>query len=105
MDPKRPLIYLWEIMDRDGEVCHRYVSKAFRGANRPCKHYRRNVTRLLQGLPYRKGKPEAFREIHHRMADAVRSGYTLRLSFLCNVAADENINSLERRWQQHFGLM
>ena len=103
-DPAQPLIYLWEISDQDGEVYCRYVGKASRGAHRPRTQYCRNVNNILHGRPYRKSKPEEFRAIHRRMADAVQCGHTLRLSFLCNVGPDENINLLERKWQQHFGL-
>src|SRR5690606_11490431 len=104
-DPAQPLIYLWEIIDQNGEVYCRYVGKASGGAHRPRTHYRRNVNNILLGRPYRKNKPDEFRAIHRRMADAVRSGHSLRLSFLCNVSAGENINSLERKWQQHYGLV
>ncbi len=27
----------------------------------------------------------------------------MRLSFICNIALDENINEIERFWQNHFG--
>ena len=104
-DPARPLIYLWEIIDLDGQVCCRYVGKASRGAHRPRTQYRRNVNNILQGRPYRKSKPDEFRPIHRQMAEAVQSGHTLRLSFLCNIEDSENINALERKWQQHYGLV
>lgn len=103
-NPSMPLIYLWEIIDSNGLVCCRYVGKASLGAHRPRTQYCRNVNNLLQGKPYRKGKPDAFRKIHHRMAAAVKAGACLRLSFLCNIAPHENINELERFWQSHFGL-
>jgi hypothetical protein len=103
VDPSHPLIYLWEIIDPSGVVCCRYVGKASRGAHRPRTQYRRNVNNILQGRPYRKGKPGEFRAIHRRMAQAIQSGETLRLSFICNVAADEDINQVERYWQNHYG--
>jgi len=68
VDPSRPLIYLWEIVGSDGTVCCRYVGKASGGAHRPRTQYRRNVNNILQGRPYRKGKPDQFRAIHRRMA-------------------------------------
>ena len=104
-DPAQPLIYMWEIIDDDGKTYCRYVGKASGGAHRPRTQYCRNVNNILQGRPYRKSKPDEFRAIHRRMADAVRSGHTIRLSFLCNVGATENINALERKWQQHYGLV
>lgn len=103
VDPSQPLIYLWEISDPDGSVCCRYVGKASRGADRPRTQYRRNVNNILAGRPYRKGKPDQFRAIHRRMAQAVRAGETIRLTFVCNVAPGQNINELERFWQDHYG--
>ena len=103
VDPTRPLIYLWEIIAPDGAVRCRYVGKASRGANRPRTQYRRNVNNILQGRPYRKGKPDEFRAIHRKMAQAIQSGESLRLSFICNVDTDENINEIERFWQNHHG--
>ena len=105
VDPSSPLIYLWEILDSNGVVCCRYVGKASRGADRPRTQYRRNVNNISHGKPYRKGKPNAFRAIHRRMAKAVLAGECLRLSFLCNVAPEGKINELERFWQTHFGLL
>ena len=103
VDPSRPLIYLWEILDSSGVVCCRYVGRSSGGADRPRTDYRRNVDNFLSGKPYRKGKPDDFRAIHRRMAQAVQAGESLRLSFICNVAADEDINEVERFWQAHHG--
>ncbi|WP_053523668.1 hypothetical protein, partial [Achromobacter xylosoxidans] len=103
VNTSRALIYLWEIFDSEGMVCCRYVGKASRGADRPRTQYRRNVNNLLAGRPYRKGKPTEFRAIHRRMAQAVQAGEVMRLSFICNVDLDENINEIERFWQNHFG--
>ena len=103
-DPDRPLIYLWEIVGLEGEVVGRYVGKASRGARRPRTHYTRNVNNILAGRPYRKGKPDEFRKIHRTMAEALKAGCKLRLSFLSNIPAGENINAIEQMWQRHFGL-
>lgn len=105
VDPTQPLIYLWEILDSDEKVCYRYVGKASGGANRPRKHYRRNVNNLLFGHPYRKNRQDKFRKVHHQLKKAVESGQTIRLSFLCNVAPHENIDVVERKWHQHYGLV
>ena len=102
IDPTKPLIYLWEILDFYGEVCYRYVGKASRGANRPRKHYRRNVNKLLLGHPYRKNRPDKFRLVHRKLAEAVKGGHTIRLLFICNVALLENIDLIERQWHQHY---
>jgi hypothetical protein len=37
------------------------------------------------------------------MAEAVRAGETLRLTLICNVPSGEDINRLERFWQDHYG--
>lgn len=79
--------------------CFRYVGKAAEGADRPRKHYRRNVANLLAGRPYRKSKPTEFREVHRRLAEAVERKLEIRLSFLCNVKAGEDINTIEQQWQ------
>ena len=105
VDPSQPLIYLWEIIGPDGEVCCRYVGKASRGAARPRTQYRRNVNNILAGRPYRKGKPDQFRAIHRRMAEAVRVGETMRLTLVCNVPLGQDINHLERFWQSHYGAV
>jgi hypothetical protein len=105
VDPTKPLIYLWEILDSDGKVCYWYVGKASGGANRPRNHYRRNVNNLLLGYPYRRNKPDEFRFVHRELAEAVKSGQAIRLSFLCNVSPQENIDVIERKWQQHYGLV
>lgn len=102
IDPTLPLIYLWEILDSNEEVCYRYVGKASRGASRPRNHYRRNVNNLLLKNPYRKNRPDNFRPVHRRLAKAVKDGQTIRLSFLCNVAPHEDIDLVERQWHQHY---
>lgn len=101
-DPKQPLIYLWELLDQDGEVYCHYVGQASKGASRPHNDYRNNVNKLLQGGDYRPSKPKAFRAIHKSMAAAVRLGHTIQLSLICNVAAGEDINALERKYQQQY---
>jgi hypothetical protein len=103
VDPYRPLIYLWEILGSDGKVAFRYVGKASGGAHRPRTQYQRNVVNLIEGRPYRRSKPEAFRAVHWRMAQAVSDGEVIQLRLLCNVQEGQNINALERHWQAHYG--
>lgn len=102
VDPTRPLIYLWEVENRAGDVVFRYVGKATKGAGRPIQQYRRNIRNLLWGRPYRKGKPDAYRAVHRRLAEAVSAGETVRLKFICNVEEHENIDELERRFQRQY---
>lgn len=101
-DPSKPLIYLWEVFDQSGAVWYWYIGKAVRGASRPRTHYRLNVNNLLAGKPYRKSKPTEFRLSHQRLAEATKLGFSIRLSFVCNVGAGEDINAIERRWQRHY---
>src|SRR6478672_6033741 len=102
VDPSKALIYLWEIFGSDGSVTYRYVGKASAGASRPRTQYRRNVNNILIGRPYRKGKPDQFRAVHRRMAQAVQSGEALRLTLVCNVEPSQDINQIERFWQDHY---
>ncbi|WP_028946718.1 hypothetical protein [Synechocystis sp. PCC 6714] len=108
VDPTRALIYLWEIInlnEQNEQVLYRYVGEASQGADRPRTHYSRNVNKILQKRPYRKSKPDDFREIHRKMAEAIKNNHAIKLSFLCNVQDNEDINDLERKWQQHYGLL
>jgi hypothetical protein len=103
IDPTKPLIYLWEIRDSADSVTYCYAGKAKNGAGRPIKHYQRNVRNLLAGKPYRRGAPDGFREVHHRLAQAMLAGETVQLSFICNVESHEDINEVERRLQRQHG--
>jgi hypothetical protein len=104
VDQSKPLIYLWEILDLTGVVQYRYVGKASAGAERPLRHYVRNVRNLLGGKPYRRGKPDRFRTVHIRLADAMRRGWPVRLRLLRNVRDGEDINSIERVCHQQHAL-
>jgi hypothetical protein len=104
VNQSKPLIYLWEIFDLEGVVRFRYVGKANGGAERPLRHYTRNVRNHLTGKPYRKGKPNQFRVVHLRLADAVRQSWTVRLVLLCNVTGGEDIHVVERDWHQRYAL-
>lgn len=96
IDVGKPLIYMWEIHSASGELIGRYVGKAEGGEERPMTHYKRNVEKLLQGLPYKKGK--SFRRVHHALAEAVVKGHKIFLSYLCNVDPSDNIFQAEMRY-------
>jgi hypothetical protein len=104
VDKKKPLIYLLEIVDLEGVVRYRYVGKASGGAERPLRHYPRNVRNYLLGKPYRKGKPTEFRAVHIRLADAVRWGWLVRLYLLCNIAEGQDINAVEQGCHLQYAL-
>ena len=95
VDGDKALIYMWEIYDLTGVLVGRYVGKAKNGSKRPLRHYTRNVERLLSGKPYRKSKPEGYRQVHRALAAAVRAEYTIQLSFLTNVDNINSINTIE----------
>lgn len=101
IDVTAPLIYMWEIRNDDDEILGRYVGKANGGEKRPTMHYNRNVNRLLQGRPYRNGKK--YRRIHIALADAVKAGHRISLSYLCNVSEDENIFEVEQHYIREYG--
>jgi len=96
VDETKPLLYLWQIEDHYGKVLYRYMGKSKNGASRPLTQYRRNVANHLAGRPYRKGKPEAFREVHLRMSEAVSRGHKIALYLLQNVSDLADIFNLER---------
>jgi hypothetical protein len=102
VDETKPLLYLWQIEDENGQVLYRYVGKSEHGARRPLTQYRRNVLNHLAGRPYRKGKPEAFRAVHLRMSDAVANGHRITLYLLQNVSDVAQIFSVERHEQEKF---
>lgn len=74
-----PGIYEWRV---DGIAV--YIGQYTR-VTRPRLEYTRNVHKLLNGLPYRKSKPDQFRAIHHELAGAVRTSRKITLTLLENV--------------------
>lgn len=102
VDSTKALLYLWQIEDEAGQVLYRYVGKSSRGSARPLTQYRRNIRNHLSGKPYRKGKPDAFREVHLRMADAVSRRHRIILYLLTNVSDVATIFDAERAEQQRY---
>lgn len=100
VDVNAPLIYMWEIHDGAGQLLGRYVGKANGGARRPTQHYPRNVNKLLQQRPYKKGKQ--YRRVHVALANAVRAGHPISLTYLCNVASIDDIFAVEARYIEAF---
>jgi hypothetical protein len=83
VNPDEPLLYRITI----GAKLF-YVGCAMR-ANRPKKHYERNVSRMELGKPYRKNNPKGFRAIHHELFNATRKGEEIVIELLRNVSAAE----------------
>lgn len=103
IDPNTPLLYMWEIRDQTGALMYCYVGKSERGIERPLQHYKRNVHNLLGGRPYRRGKPDRFRVVHRKLAEAVSHGHHITLVILCNVPPGANIYEWERQAQIALG--
>lgn len=100
VDQDKPLIYLWVLTHPDGTT-DLYVGKAKSGSSRPLKHYKRNVTRLISGKPYRKSKPDQWRAVHLAMGKCVELGGSLHLKLLTNTTLDE-INAVERGFIKYY---
>lgn len=101
VDVKAPLIYMWEIHDLAGEIVGRYIGKANGGDKRPTQHYPRNVSKLLQGLSYKKDKN--YRRVHYALADAVLAGHSISLTYLCNVPETVDIFKVESHYINEYG--
>jgi hypothetical protein len=79
VDPDKHGIYEWKIQGR-GSYIGKYT--VFRRRRR---QYRRNISNLLAGRPYRKGNPDRFRRIHRELKDAHLNGLLITLVLLENV--------------------
>lgn len=103
VDPKRSLVYLWEIRRQDGSLALCSVGKASGGASRPRTVCPNNIRRLRAGLPWHGQSMDGYRPIHHALSDAVDKGYEVTLTLLCNVEPGEDINEVERRERAKYG--
>lgn len=98
VDQAKPLIYAWEIRDLADSLRYRYVGQSELGAERPLKRYARNVANLLTGRPYSRAKPDGFRVVHRRLAEAVKLRWPITLLLIRNVGPDENIFDVEAQY-------
>ncbi|SAK97680.1 hypothetical protein AWB79_07501 [Caballeronia hypogeia] len=89
VDPFLRLLYYWEIRNASGEIAGRYVGKAADGS-RPWRRYPRRVENLLRGDSYG-------RSIHHALAESVLQRHRAKVTFLCNVPSDADIDT----WEKH----
>ena len=85
-----PGLYEWRI---EGVGC--YIGQ-YTHVQRPKREYGLNIQRILSERPYRKGKPEGFREIHRRLAEAVQGGLLITLTLLENHVSKDDRNQRER---------
>ena len=91
IDLDRAGIYQWTI---DG--IGTYVGQSRRIRKRLVE-YPNNVRKLVLGLPYRKGKPDAFRHIHRQLAEARAGRLKVTFAVIENCSGDE-LNARERHW-------
>ena len=89
VDPKRPLIYMWETRDAAGQLTGLYFGESENGDARPRTHYANNVRKLREGRPYRKSKPDKFRKVHRGLLASERRGDSITLTYLCNAEPHE----------------
>jgi hypothetical protein len=75
-----------------------YVGR-FTRASRVLREYRRNVAKLMEGLPYRPRDPNGFRQVHRALHDAVICQDSIFLEIVENVAP-EFLNERERFWRE-----
>lgn len=90
VDPKQPGIYEWCI-----ESVGLYIGQ-YKNASRPRQEYGRNVANILSGRPYRKNKPDRFRIIHRKLAEAIVDQQSITLSLIENVVDEVERNRRER---------
>jgi hypothetical protein len=95
VNPDEPLLYRIAI----GAKLF-YVGCALR-ADRPKKHYARNVKRMELDQPYRKNNPEGFRAIHHALLNATRKGEEIVIELLRNVPAAERFIEEQKEIGMH----
>ena len=99
VDDSIPLIYMWEIRNHRDEVVYRDVGRSLHGAKRPRVDYQRNVANLRDGLPYRPGNPNGFREVHRWLYQATLEGFAIKLYLLRNVDDRDDINEAKQSVQ------
>jgi len=95
VDPLAPLLYKIAI---GGMVC--YIGCA-NSARRPKSAYRRNLQRMIDGRPYRKGDQEGFRLVHKRLLEATNSGETIVIELIRNVPRESKFSEERAEIQRH----
>ncbi|WP_454737167.1 hypothetical protein [Cupriavidus necator] len=88
VDPSLRLLYFWEICNVSGEIVGRYVGKAA-NSSRPWGRYPRRVENILRGETYG-------RSIHYALAASVSQGHRAKVTLLCNVPPEADIDAWER---------
>jgi hypothetical protein len=92
-------IYEWYIDDVGS-----YIGK-YKKIKRPRKEYKRNVQRILNGMPYRLSRPNRFRRIHRELEKAWRDGRKITLTILENVENDIERHIRERELIVERGIL
>lgn len=97
-DPSQPLVYGWFI-----EGVGAYVGKTKDFTSRR-RLYELNVSKALNGQPYRRSKPSSFRTIHMELAAAHVESRKVRLAILGN-ADEPELLGLERKHIAQIGSL
>lgn len=84
-------IYFWEV------GADTYVGKAARLDGR-LREYINNVRKIEHELPYRKSKPDRFREVHLALAEAKRGGLPVHWRVLETCPPGPPLLERERHW-------
>jgi hypothetical protein len=86
-----PGIYEWRICTE-----YIYVGKSAR-LKRRILEYPNNVRKLLASMPYRRGKPTSFREVHHQLRYAYDHMMAVTVGVLENCDRSQ-LNQREQHW-------
>lgn len=95
VNPNQPLLYRISIGSR------LYYVGCADDASRPRNDYRRNIERLTDGRPYRKGNPDGFRHIHRQLYDATVSGESIIIELLRNVSRESKFEEERKEIESH----
>lgn len=90
IDPEQPGLFAWRI-----EGLGTYIGQYTRPSV-PRLAYGANVSKLLNGEPYRKGKPDEFRVVHRRLHQAIKEEKQITLIFLENISDKPSRNRRKR---------
>jgi len=90
VDDSKPGLFEWCV---DG-VCI-YIGQ-YTDAEGPRRDYEMNLARMWDGRPYRKQKPDAFRQIHHDLAKAIHDGREITFRILENQVLKSERNRRKR---------
>ena len=98
IDINLPGIYEWQIAGVGS-----YIGKSKR-LKRRLREYPNNVRKLIAGLPYRAGKPQSFRLIHHELCRPREEKRQVIFTIVENCPLTE-LNEREQFWIAERGVL